>query len=113
MDRQMIYGDVIKRELLKYRDFSNRGRKDNIEAMCAFDDEAGQYLVVRVGWEGKRRFRQIVLHLRLHAGKIWVETDETYDGITAKLLEAGVPKSDIVLAFHPPHLRQYTDFAVA
>jgi hypothetical protein len=28
------------------------------------------------------------------------------------LLAAGVPKSDIVLAFHPPEIRQHTDFAV-
>jgi hypothetical protein len=29
------------------------------------------------------------------------------------LLEAGVPKEDIVLAFHEPEMRQYTEFAVA
>jgi hypothetical protein len=113
MGREMNYRDLIKREMLKYCELSNRARKDNIEAMCAFDDDGGQYLLVRVGWDGKRRFRQIVLHLRLHKEKIWIETDETYDGITAALLKAGVPNSDIVLAFHPPHLRQYTDFAVA
>lgn len=28
-------------------------------------------------------------------------------------LEAGVPKEDIVLAFHQPELRQYTEFAAA
>jgi hypothetical protein len=113
MDREMKYCDLIKRGLSDYRAWSNQGRKDDIVAMCAFDDEAGQYLLVRVGWEGKRRFRQIVLHLRLHEGKIWIETDDTYDGFATELLKAGVPNSDIVLAFHPPHLRQYTDFAVA
>ncbi len=113
MDRTLNYADLIKNELMKYRDFSNQGRKDNIEAMCAFDDHAGQYVLVRVGWDGKRRFRQIVLHIRLQDGKIWIETDDTYDGIAAELLKAGVPNGDIVLAFHPPHLRQYTDFAVA
>lgn len=113
MDRPMKYADVIKREMSKYREFSNENARNGIEAMCAFDDEAGQYLLVRVGWDGPRRFRQIVLHLRLQAGKIWIETDETYDGITAELLKAGVPNSDIVLAFHPPQLRSMTDFAVA
>ncbi|WP_445305151.1 MULTISPECIES: element excision factor XisI family protein [unclassified Microcoleus] len=28
-------------------------------------------------------------------------------------MKAGVPKEDIVLAFHEPEVRQYTDFAVA
>jgi XisI protein len=113
MDREVNYRELIKRGMLEYRDISNQGRKDNIEAMCAFDDQAGQYLLVRVGWDGKRRFRQIVLHVRLHGGKIWIETDDTEDGFATALLKAGVPNSDIVLAFHPPHLRQYTDFAVA
>ncbi|MCG6137968.1 MAG: XisI protein [Nostoc sp. LLA-1] len=31
---------------------------------------------------------------------------------TNDLVCAGVPKQDIVLAFHEPQMRQYTDFAV-
>jgi hypothetical protein len=113
MDRQLAFGEIIKRGMSDYCESVNRGRKNDIEAMCAFDDDAGQYLLVRVGWDGKRRFRQIVLHVRLHNGKIWIETDDTEDGFATELLKAGVPHSDIVLAFHPPQLRQYTDFAVA
>ena len=113
MDREMNYRELIKRGLSEYRDWSNQGRTNDIAAMCAFDDEQGQYLLVRVGWDGKRRFRQIVLHLRLHNGKIWIETDDTEDGFATELVKAGVPNSDIVLAFHPPHLRSMTDFAVA
>lgn len=30
-----------------------------------------------------------------------------------KLLAAGIPKDKIVLAFHPPDVRKYTEFAVA
>jgi hypothetical protein len=37
----------------------------------------------------------------------------TEDGIATDLLEAGVPKEDIVLAFHAPEMRPYTEFAVA
>jgi hypothetical protein len=33
--------------------------------------------------------------------------------IITGLLEAGVPKEDIVLAFHPPEMRALTDLAVA
>ncbi|WP_333152179.1 MULTISPECIES: element excision factor XisI family protein [unclassified Microcoleus] len=29
------------------------------------------------------------------------------------LLQAGVSREDIVLAFHPPRLRQFTEFATA
>lgn len=53
------------------------------------------------------------MHVRLRNGKIWIEEDGTEDGFASHLLEAGVPKSDIVLAFHAPWERQYTEFAVA
>ncbi|MBI3821121.1 MAG: XisI protein [Planctomycetes bacterium] len=113
MDRMNRYHDLIKRGLTERRDFTNgRGRTD-IEAVCVFDDEAGQYLLLWVGWQNKRRVDNTMLHVRLHEHKIWIETDRTEDGFATELIKAGVPNSDIVLAFHPPHLRQYTDFAVA
>jgi hypothetical protein len=34
-------------------------------------------------------------------------------GIATELVEAGVPKEQIVLGFRPPEMRQYTEFAVA
>jgi len=49
----------------------------------------------------------------LHNNKIYIEEDLTEDGIATNLLVAGVPREDIVLAFHPPEMRPYTEFAVA
>ncbi|HAA31595.1 MAG TPA: hypothetical protein DCE56_32705 [Cyanobacteria bacterium UBA8553] len=49
-----------------------------------------------------------IIHLRLKDQKIWIEEDWTEDGIAIALLQAGVPHEDIVLAFHPPRLRQFT-----
>ena len=46
-------------------------------------------------------------------GKIWVQRDDTEDGVTYDLEEAGIPKDKIVLDFHPLHLRPHTGYAVA
>ncbi|MFE1748097.1 element excision factor XisI family protein, partial [Coleofasciculus sp. H7-2] len=35
------------------------------------------------------------------------------DGITGELVAAGVPKGHIVLAFHPPQVREHTGYAIA
>jgi hypothetical protein len=51
--------------------------------------------------------------VRLKDGKFWIEQDLTKEGITTELLEEGVPKEDIVLAFHAPELRPLTEFATA
>jgi hypothetical protein len=43
---------------------------------------------------------------------VWIQHDATDVGIANELLARGVPKEDIVLAFHPPYKRPYTGFAV-
>ncbi|GAB1544880.1 hypothetical protein NUACC21_75560 [Scytonema sp. NUACC21] len=44
--------------------------------------------------------------------KIWIEEDWTEDGVATDFLQKGIAPEEIVLAFHPPHVRQYTEFAV-
>ncbi|MBW3599232.1 MAG: XisI protein [Planctomycetes bacterium] len=85
----------------------------SVETQCAFDDARGQYLLTNVGWRSKQRVRGITLHVRLKNGKFWIEEDMTEDGVANRLLESGVPKEDIVLAFQPPDVRPHTEFAVA
>jgi hypothetical protein len=43
-----------------------------------------------------------VLHLDIKKGKIWIQHDGTEVGIANELVNLGVPKEDIVLAFHEP-----------
>ncbi|MCC5643739.1 XisI protein [Nostoc sp. CHAB 5824] len=45
--------------------------------------------------------------------KVWIQYDGTSLPVAEALLEAGILREDIVLGFHPPELRQYTDFAVS
>jgi XisI protein len=51
-------------------------------------------------------------HLDLIEGKVWVQRDETEDGVTHELVEAGIPKQDIVLGFYPADVRPYTGYAI-
>jgi hypothetical protein len=53
------------------------------------------------------------MHLDIIDGKIWIQRDGTEDGIAYELEDAGVPKCDIVLAFHSEDVRPHTGYAVA
>lgn len=53
-----------------------------------------------------------MLHLDIKNNKIWIQHDETEIDIANELVNLGIPKEDIVLAFHEPLVRQYTGFAV-
>lgn len=49
----------------------------------------------------------------LKGEKIWIQKDFVEQGVATDLMEAGVPKENIVLAFQAPYKRQFTGFAVA
>lgn len=83
-----------------------------ITAEIIFDHDRDRYQLIYVGWRNSKRVYGVVLHIDIIDRKIWVQQDGTEIGIANKLVELGVPKEDIVLAFNPPELRKYTDFAV-
>jgi XisI protein len=45
--------------------------------------------------------------------RIWVQEDATDYDLVGVLEDKGIPKSDIVLAFHAPYKRPYTGYAIA
>lgn len=84
---------------------------NRIQAETIFDTKHDHYQLVYVGWRNSKRVYGVVLHIDLIDGKIWIQQDGTEIGIANKLVELGVPQNDIVLAFDPPNLRKYTEFA--
>lgn len=49
-----------------------------------------------------------LVHFDIIDGKVWVQRDDTEDGVTEELVAAGIPKEQIVLGFHPVDVRPYT-----
>lgn len=80
------------------------------EVQTIFDSEQDHYQLLYVGWRGNKRDFGCILHLDIKGEKIWIQHDGTEVGIANQLVELGVPKEDIVLAFHEPEVRQFTDF---
>jgi hypothetical protein len=79
-----------------------------------FDTVNDRYLVMSTGWEGEeRRIHFCLAHLDIIDGKIWIQRDNTEEGIGYALQEAGVPAENIVPAFHPPTVRKLAGYAVA
>ena len=113
MDKRTRYRELIRTCLSDWESYIRRARHNGIEIQRVFDEVHDHYLLVYLGWEKNRRIQQSALHLRLKDEKIWIEADETEEGIATDLLRAGVPRQDIVLAFHPPELRRVSDFASA
>jgi len=111
MDRLETYRTLIKRLLTE--EAAIKPASEDVDAHLSFDDERASYQLMYIGWQGSWRMHGVVVHVRLRNDKIWIEEDGTEAGFASQLLAAGVPKSDIVLAFHAPWERKFTEFAVA
>ncbi len=85
----------------------------DIQNETVFDREADRYLVMSIGWQKVKRIHGCLIHIDIIGGKVWIQRDGTEDGIADKLIAAGIPKDKIVLGFHTPDVRPYTEFAVA
>lgn len=111
MDTIDHYAEIIKTILAKDAEFVPS--YGEIESHLILDDKGHSYQLMYIGWNGSRRVHGMIIHIRIRNGKIWIEHDGTEEGVATALLEAGVPKEDIVLAFYSPAKRPYTEFAVA
>ncbi|WNZ25193.1 XisI protein [Leptolyngbya sp. NK1-12] len=110
MEKVERYRQIIQELLQEYSEI--RASNEEVEAEAIFDTVRDHYQVVHVGWANKRRVYGCVLHLDIKDGKIWIQHDGTEGGIANELVAKGVPKADIVLRFHSPFKRQFTEFAV-
>jgi hypothetical protein len=111
MERVNIYRDIVKCVIQEYA--AILPSYEGVQAQVIFDDERNHYLLYYTGWDKKQRVHGSAIHIDIHDAKVWVEHDGTKDGIVDELLKAGIPESHIVLGFHHPHARKYTEFAVA
>jgi cytochrome oxidase Cu insertion factor (SCO1/SenC/PrrC family) len=84
----------------------------DVEREAIVDTTRDHYQLMTVGWNKYQRIHSTLLHIDIRNGKIWIQYDGTEEGVVNRLLELGVPHEDIVLAFHPPYKRPYTNFAV-
>ena len=112
MDKLENYRRLLEKILRAYADISNAPHEPT-NTVAVFDRENDRYLLLTYGRENKKRVHSCWAHVEIRNGKFWIHFDGTEEGIAADLLKNGVPKSEIVLAFKSPAMRQYTEFAAA
>ena len=102
MDTVNTYRVEIKRILSAYAALVARQPKTGVETLLVEDEARDEYLWLQVGRADDHRVYDVTLHVHIVEGKIRIEQDWTEEGIASDLLQAGVPRRDIVLAFHEP-----------
>jgi hypothetical protein len=96
--------------ILEIIDKYSKRAPNQVEVFKVLDREHDHYLLMRDGWLHPGRYYGCVLHFEIRDEKIWIRHDGIEHGIANDLVEHGVLRQDIVLAFHPPDLRHLSDF---
>lgn len=106
-----FYRKTIRDLITYYAQF--RPARGDVQIETIFDETNDHYELAYAGWNGPYRIHGSVLHIDIRNGKIWIQHDGTEEGIAEELVQAGIARDHIVLAFKPPEIRPHTNFAVA
>ena len=110
MEKLGQYQQFVQNLLSRYADYQPTSGETEIQAV--FDTVRNHYQIVHVGWQGQRWVHSCSVHVDIKDGKIWIQWNGTEDDLAKELVDLGVPKKDIVIGFHTPYMRQFTDYAV-
>ncbi|NJN49739.1 MAG: XisI protein [Alkalinema sp. RL_2_19] len=102
---------AVMQVLQDYADFL--GQDEHTQMVIITDRDHDRYLLVEMGWQGEERIYGTLIHIDIVDDKVWIQQDGTESGVAEDLLNAGVPKSQIVLGFKSAQRRQITDYAIA
>ncbi len=108
MDRREEYKEIIKQLILDYATI--KPAYGDIDREVIFDEERGHYQLLSIGWEGKKRIHSTVVHIHVRDGKIWLEHNATDLEVAEELVEAGIPREQIVLGTVLPQSRKFTKY---
>ncbi len=115
MGTRNTYRRLIREVLAPYAKIEYSNVNTEIDNTFISDEDNDHYVILSMGWgeNPRRRIHGCLIHVDVIGGKVWVQRDGTEQGIAGELEEAGIPKGDIVLGFHDPGVRQYTEYAAA
>ncbi|MEZ4935018.1 MAG: XisI protein [Saprospiraceae bacterium] len=110
MDKIKKYEAAILSILTEYAKIKYANVEGGNELIA--DKENHRYQIVTIGWEGNRFVHDCPMHFDIINGKIWIQRNMTEWEVGKMLEEQGVPKSDIVIGFLSPKMREYSEYAV-
>ena len=111
MDKVKKYQKVILGILEEYAKvrYSNLDAENRLIA----DKKNHRYLIVTIGWDKTKFVHDCPMHMDIINGKIWVQRNMTEIDLDTIFRDNNIPKSDIVLGFLTPKMREYGDYALA
>ncbi|MEZ4607742.1 MAG: XisI protein [Deinococcales bacterium] len=110
MDKVVVFQEAIYKLLDEYGQY--QPSYGDIKVVKVIDPIGHHYQLMIMGWFKYIRSYGAIFHADIIDGRIWIQHDGTEDGIANRLVDMGIAKEDIVLAYQEPFKRAYSGFAV-
>lgn len=108
MDRIENYRRILEKTVKRHARFQPANGNIQTHAVC--DREIDEYMVIDSGWNEKgRRIYDVVIHFRLQNNQVSIERDNTDAEIVRELIENGIKKDDIILAYNAVPFQRLND----
>lgn len=105
------YKKIIQEEF-EYQASKFKSPLPNVGSRVYIGEERSHFILMDIGWQGKRYIHRILYTVEIINDKIWIHEDNTDTDLIGRLLDKGIPKKDIVLGFVPVYAREIEGFAV-
>jgi hypothetical protein len=107
MDTQDRYKQIIENTLVSVQETLLSLKE--IEVSLSLDHQRGEYILITDVWEDGKRFYYPLIHISLKNNQeVWLKCDNTDLEIGQMLINQGIDRQLIVLAFYSPKMRAYT-----
>ena len=113
MDRVTFLKNKIHETLEDYLKDLRQPSEEDIEFIAVEDTNSNHFQIIAMGWEKYKRTFNLLFHLDIIGDKKWVQKDKMEYSIAERLVEKGISKKEIVLAYFPDYHRVYTEYAVS
>ncbi len=109
------YQRVLSQYITQQAEERNAALGNDMTYQAIIDTKGNHFQLVRMGWDKHRFLYNVLIHFDINAstGNIWLQQNNTEIEVDKDLATYGVAKKNIVVGFHPTHVRHISDFAVA
>lgn len=111
MDKIKKYEVILEKIVNQYATIKYLNSQINNSVLI--DKINKRFMVVSMGWENYKRVHGCPIHFDIINNKVWIQTDRTDYGIANDLIDMGIPKTDIVLAYKSERVAKNLGFALA
>ena len=87
--------------------------EEGIKYEKIIDTDNKRFQLMLVGWQAEERYYARIFHIDIIDDKIWIQDDNLEYSVAERLVDQGISKKDIVLAYFSPSHREYTEYAVS